>query len=136
MSTKAHRKAGYPSGDGASDLPASYGLTNSQLEAVRRAQVRGLVEMVPAIGADSEYEVPAAEFLFVYHVSTESPLYDQKSGERLDRGKTIKKFNEAAFKLVEDSGGFRGQKVEILHDPTRAQEWEREQLLEEEEEQD
>ncbi len=134
MATKAERKAGFPNNQGAAELPASYGMNQSQLEAVRRAQIQGNQEMVPAIGKDKNYQVPACEFLFIWHVSIESPLFDQNSGKRIDRGKVIKVFNEAAFKLVEDSGGFRGQKVEILHDPTMAQEWNRKELLKENEE--
>lgn len=133
MATKQERKSGYSTTPGMRSLPASYGLTQGQLEAVRQAQQRGNIDMVPAIGADKKYEVPAHEFLYIYHVSTETPLYDRDSGERIDRGKTIKKFNEASFKLMETTNAFRGQKIEILHDPIRAQEYAQEQMLNEEE---
>lgn len=132
--SKAERKAGYANSSGAGQLQASYGMSHAQLEEVRRSQVRGNQKMVPAIGADEDYEVPAVEFLHIYHIASETPIYDQNTGDRKDRGKTIIKLNEPAFKLLENSGGFRGQKIEILHDPTRAQEWEQKRLEEDEEE--
>ena len=129
------RKAGYPNSRGLADLPAGYGLSLGQLESLRKAQVRGVVPMLPAIGdSENEYEVPEHEFLHVYHVEVQSPIFNQASGEREDRGATIQLYNVPAFKFMEKNGGFRGKEVKILHNPEIAQEFVAEQQEQEEQE--
>ena len=92
MSTAGERKAGYPTSHGQGDVPASYGLSHSELEQLRKDQKQGKQKMLPAIpgrkgqSPDDPYMVPAVEFLHFYHVELETPFYDSSSGERKDRG--------------------------------------------------
>lgn len=117
------RKAGYPNSQGHAQLPAGYGLTHAQLESLRKLQTRGEVKLVPAVGEDNDYEVPEHDFLYVYHVETQNPVYSRTTGQREDRGAVVQQYNVAAFKHMEKNGGFRGMEVVILHNPELAQQY-------------
>lgn len=117
----------------------SYGLTLSELESLKSNQGLDAVEMVNAINAIKQtgslkhkliediangYQVPAVEFKEVFHVILDNPLFDEGSGERIDRGPVVQKFSKAAFKLADDNGGFMAKIAVILHNPIKAVELE------------
>lgn len=127
MSTAGERKAGYPlSAQG--QVPAGYGFTHAQLEQERKDQKAGKQTMVKAIPGrkdqdpDDPYMVPRVEFLNHFHVESELP-HHLPNGERVDRGKTVQIFHEAAYAQQLKLNMFRNKKVEVIHDPTMAQEW-------------
>lgn len=113
----------------------SYGLTLSEMESLKSDQGLGAVEMINAVNAIKQtgdhkhkliediakgYQVPVVEFKQVFHVILENPLFNEGSGERVDRGPVVQKFSKAAFKLADDNGGFMAKIAIILHNPIRA----------------
>jgi hypothetical protein len=117
------RKAGYPNMEGYAKRKGSYGLSHHELEEVRRAQVANENPvMVEAIGGREGYEVPAHEFLYVYHVEVEENRWDPDTGNKVGKP-VIKKFNIDSFKMVTEQGIFQGYSTVILHDPVAAQEY-------------
>ena len=120
------RKAGFPN-QGEGGRSASYGMTQKQLENHRKDQKAGTVKMVEAIPGrkgqkkEDAYMVPKIEFLHHYHVEVEIPHHDAQSGERMDRGKWIVKYPELAYAQALRVNAFAGKRVEVIHDPTMAQ---------------
>lgn len=125
--SSGERKAGYPN-SGIGKMQASYGMTHSELEELRRQQKAGKVAMVAAIpgrkgqSKDDPYLIPKVEFLYFYHLEVEVPHFDQSSGERLDKGPTVITLHEAAYAKALKVNQFNGKRVTILHDPEMAQE--------------
>lgn len=118
----------------------SYGLRLSDLEALKSEQSMDSVEMIGAINSIKQtgnlqhqlieaislgYKVPKIEYKEVFHVILDNPLFDEGTGQRIDRGPVVQKFSKAAFRLSDENGGFMAKIAVILHNPIKASEFEK-----------
>lgn len=122
--------------EGEQNARASYGITLSELSKLRVDQSMSSVEMVLAVNNIKQtgdkrhelveklaegYKVAKVEFTEVFHIILDNPLFDENSGDRIDRGPVVQKFSKAAFALSEKNGGFMSKLSFILHNPFQAE---------------
>lgn len=103
----------------------AHGLTEAQMTDLQYKQIHGEVEYVPANNAENikdphfkdfeKHQIPEHE-QHIYHVVTESRLFNQTSGEKISEP-VVKTFTKEAFKFHDKHNGFAGQAVHILHNP-------------------
>lgn len=92
----------------------SHNLTQDQMQELKYAQSMGTQEMVDA-NKNSEYKIPAVEQHLV-HAVIEAEEYDSKTGKKLSV--PLKQvFYKDEFKRIEETGGFSGYTVTVIHEP-------------------
>src|SRR4051812_49073722 len=108
-------------------IKQNHGLTHEEMADLRIRQMQDEVEMVPANNAGenindkifkeeyADFEIPKHE-THLWHVATESRLFNQTSGERLSSS-TVKTYTPVAYKFNKENHGFDGMTIHVLHNP-------------------
>lgn len=102
-------------------MPASYGLDFEGLVALKEAQNVGKQEMVRC-NLDERFMLQKVEAPHCVKVLVEEPLFDEKTGQRLDAGPSVKIFNLPAWRMLKEQNFRIAQKVTIIHDPIKYRE--------------
>jgi hypothetical protein len=95
----------------------AHGQTEESLDELRLAQIDGNVKKVDTNVSTNDYRIPEHEKHLV-HAEVSIPQFNQTTGAD-ESVKRVQTFTEREFKSTEETGGFSGMKVNILHDPRR-----------------